>query len=258
MNRSKFDKAMLVFYTPVGLCIGEWDGSKGYGTNGDKSRSTFGPGGNIAFNAASHMSWPDALDLMMETKIMRSSRKFSKISFDDPLYADLFSYRSETAKLYEGVPLSGLTAKLRGTILENVVRRYDERIYGTQNPDRERTYDGQRWRCPSVDWVRTNGSRIEAKSSQLKYSHNRWRFAFVGVKRGAFDHCILACHTPYGIYIGEWDGTRYCRVGRWSDTGGGHIIVYGPRGHTWQSSLEHILRERFPGRIRAFLPWQME
>ena len=64
------------------------------------------------------------------------------IKFDDPNYVDLLSHRTETAKLYDGLPLSQLCMKLRGSVMEAIVRRHEDTCRTTRDPDRERDHSG--------------------------------------------------------------------------------------------------------------------
>ena len=105
-----------------------------------------------------------------------------------------------------------------------------------------------------------DGTRVETKSSQLKYDFRaeRWGFRFIGVKERSFDVCFLVCYSPSGIHICVWDGTRFSKTGKIGNVFGGHIAVAGTCKVGWQQSLNIILRERFPGEVVAFLPWPQQ
>lgn len=102
---------------------------------------------------------------------------------------------------------------------------------------------------PSHDWVRSDGTRIEVKSAQL--SHNsrsmNWAFHFTGVHIQHFDYLWLVCYTPYGLYIGEWNGLGLTNCGR--------IVARSKKGDDWHAALRFILNHRFPGTLHAFMPW---
>ena len=172
---------------------------------------------------------------------------------------DLFSDARETDRAYDGIPLSTLSASKRGRVLEDVARRYEETTGPTILPAPVRNYNG-RFLSPqrSYDWERADSTRVEAKSAKLAYlpTHQLWALRFNGVRRNAFDQCVLVCYTPLGLYFGEWDGrTRYSKKGRCTEAVGGLITVAGPRGADWTSALDCIIHRRFPGVVRAFMPW---
>ena len=192
---------------------------------------------------------------VLEQKIPAIS---AKISFSDPAYTDLLDRIAATDRLYVGLPLSAASATFRGSMLEAVARRFEDTFSTTRDPLRERTYNGKAWACAaSFDFIRCDGSKVEVKSARLNYhvKKRQWLLKFCNVRREKFDHCVLVCYTPCGIYIGEWDGTRYSSAGKISAVLGGHITVVAPSQLDWLQSLEIILREKFPGRIVAYMPW---
>ncbi len=157
--------------------------------------------------------------------------------------------------------MSSMVGSLRGSVLEAVARRYDSRYGPVRKGARERTYDGRRWRSyTSFDWLRNDGTKVEAKSARLSYECRSrvWKFVFSHVKVDAFDLCYLVCYTPWGIYLGEWDGSKLRSSGQarnWMI--GGDIVVLGIHGHDWESSLHKILRDKFPGNVHAYMPWHV-
>ena len=98
---------------------------------------------------------------------------------------------------------------------------------------------------------------MEAKSAQLTYcpSNRRWLFTFASVKGYLFDLCLLVCYTPHGLYIGEWNGQKLQKRGVSTHLIGGNIRVSGAAHQDWEQALEIIMRDKFPGVIRAFMPW---
>ena len=144
-------------------------------------------------------------------------------------FRDLLGQRTLGGTAFEGVPLAKLTCSLRGRVFEEIARRHDELLGPTRDAEVGR---GQRLRptCRAYDWIRHDGTRVEAKGAQLMFSKRgrRWQFQFNGIKREQFDIAILILYTPGRLYLVEWDGTRYSSRGAQTETGGGGNCVVRP------------------------------
>ena len=257
MQLQKFDKAILILYTPERLYLAEWDGMTYYSTNGLKSAVM---GGCIQIRGPSgELNWKVSLERIITSKL--PGKLIAEISYDEPQYADLFQRTTQTAHVYEGLPLSTFSTYRRGIILEAFARRCDSVAGPTKMPQWRTLTSKRGWefRCiPSHDWDREDGIRVEAKSAQFSYlpSQRMWFFHFHHVKPDKFDCLQLVCYTPHGLYVGEWNGERFATVGReLTDVTGGVIRLYGPTSMDWQAALEVVLRDKFPGVIHAFMPW---
>ena len=251
VKKDMFDRALLVFYTPISLYLVEWNG-KGFSKAG---KTTDLRGGHIAvYGPKGETEWRKALHCILSQKL--PGKLLAEISFGDEGYGDLICQESELDRVYNGVPLAAMSGSLRGLVLQSVLRRYDNTFGPTTDPVRSRAHNGKRWSgYTSHDFVGPDNSRNEVKSAQFR--DRCWGFRFQGVKRDTFDRCHLVCYTPYGLYMGEWNGKDSFRTsGKYTSAHGGYIQVDGPyKCFEWQSALAEVLRARFPGTLRAFLPW---
>ena len=82
----------------------------------------------------------------------------------DDLWATESSAMSMTSRAFQGTPLAGMNGSARGFVMECVARRCDEKFGPTRDPDK---FHGRVTR--DYDWLRSDGSRIEAKHAKFIY-----------------------------------------------------------------------------------------
>jgi hypothetical protein len=165
-------------------------------------------------------------------------------------FRDLLEQKTAGGEAFEGVPLARLNCALRGQIFEKIARRHDEQF----GPTRDAEPGGVRLVASTrraYDWIRHDGSRIEAKGAQLMFSKDfrRWRFQFNGIKRGQFDKAILVLYTPDCLYLVEWDGTRYSSCGARTETAGGTITLCGPCNEVDATRALQVMLQKLPGKL---------
>lgn len=162
-------------------------------------------------------------------------------------FADLLSYTSRTAQVYEEERVPLAASPSRGFILQAVARRY----FNKKAP----TYDAS---SPQCDWMQADGKRVEVKSAQLRYEGRRWVFRFDNVKTWLFDIAILVLYTPRGLYLVEWDGAKsYSAAGSRTATHGGQITICGSYSQPgWESSLDLLLANKLPGTLLTYIRFE--
>lgn len=158
---------------------------------------------------------------------------------------------------YAGVPLSIVSASLRGNTLADLARMIDYE----QHPN-SMFEDAHLGRCTNgirrgsanaeYDW-RRDGLRIECKSAMMKWipSSRRWVVQFLGVKfaeRGVrkhalFDELLLVLFTPRNVYFYRHDGEfGLSRRGASTSNRGHSVQIVDPRGlEDWADSLKRIM-----------------
>ena len=148
-------------------------------------------------------------------------------------YADLFAKTTPAAQVYANLPLAMLNAATRGNIIEEIVRRHDEK----SNPNTSDAVRGTDVRGEKRGKNRTandydrDGVRVEVKSSMLCWNscNKYWGVQFEKVKREKHDELRLAVFAPDGIHIYVHGGAGYSTNGKRTEAEGGSIAKYGPR-----------------------------
>ena len=253
LKNIEFDRAVFTLYTPRGLYLVQWDGKTGYYNQG---KQTVAKGEAVSISAPAKHGWNAALDAILETRLPEDL--INEVRYDNPIYTEMFKREIPSLRILHDTPFSIMSSSLRGHVLHEVVRRYEERIDLAEPLGRLRIPGGDR--ClpnPSSDWERKDGLRVEVKSSILSYRVDRdqWMFRFANVKPHEFDILRLVFCTPFGLYLVDWDGTRFGRNSLHTRITGGRIDVLGTPSRSWKDSVFTILREKVPGQIFAFLPW---
>ena len=252
-----FDIALLMLYSPRGVSIVEWDWSR-YSTRGKYTETS---GGRVVIaGPRSCTSYSSALDSIMERDRLPGTL-LTHVLFDDPFYSDLLAQAQRVRDPYDGVPLADLSNSLRGCMLQRVSQRVDEQLFGVTSPPRqERSYNGDRLLSSSqasYDWLQADGRRVEAKSSKFRIEQGCWRFRFQNINTDKFDDLRLLLYSPRGVHIVSWDGSRWSRAGKETDTAGEQISISGQHGACFNDSLGHVLSAKIPGWVLAFMPWTL-
>ena len=144
---------------------------------------------------------------------------------------------TQTADVYQFVPLATLSPSERGDLLENDTRYVVEETTGetTHDPDPGTTITGKkrgRNQAPFDFYLGDDRQRVEVKSAQLKWDKffKRWQASFQNVKRTEYDLLYLALYTPSGIYVFKHnDEYGKSTTGKQQESCGGNIKVFGPR-----------------------------
>ena len=148
-------------------------------------------------------------------------------------------YVSETANLFDGVPLAALNPSFRGNLIALIVKEHDKKrndgsVQFTEGEAGTRM-NGTRcgWNSQLQDYCRVypDGTkvRVEVKSEQLSLKNGCWGFEFRGVKLELFDELRLALYTPWGIEVLVWDGrTGLGTDGLVTNLRGHRILFCGP------------------------------
>ncbi|CAE8652065.1 unnamed protein product [Polarella glacialis] len=178
--------------------------------------------------------------------------------FSPARFKEILDYRTVTSRTYQGLPLAHLNEKVRGSILESLVRRLDQQLHpGSVIRD---AVDGQcvngvrRGRSRlSYGWLRDD-VRVQCKSSQITWnkSHAHFIVCFHEVKLNvdeeapaAFDELLLALYTPRGIFMFRHDlKFGLSRMGINTAVTGSSIVVSSRSGETnWSTALDVILQK---------------
>jgi len=154
---------------------------------------------------------------------------------------------TQTADVYQYVPLATLSPKERGDLLEKKTRDVVEETTGetTHDPDPGTTITGNkrgRNSAPFDFYLGDGKLRVEVKSAQLRWDKHmkRWQANFHHVKRAEYDLLYLAIYTPSGIYVFKHNHEYgESTTGKKQESCGGQINVYGPRN---QESIEEATR----------------
>ena len=116
-----------------------------------------------------------------------------------------------THAAYVGVPLTDLSGKARGDVLESVVRRILEQRAGEAATDAVPgvTVAGRKRGHPHAPYdFDLSGRRIEVKSAQLAWNahKSRWEAEWQHIKPDEHDDLYLVLYTPSGVYIHHHNG----------------------------------------------------
>ena len=238
VKREKHDELRLAVFAPDGIHI-YVHGGAGYSTNGKRTEAE---GGSIAkYGPRNQKDWRAALDVIRS----KLGKYVTTIAHDDPDYADLFAKTTPAAQVYAHLPLAMLNAATRGNIIEEIVRRHDEK----SNPNTSDAVRGTDVRGEKRGKNRTandydrDGVRVEVKSSMLCWNscNKYWGVQFEKVKREKHDELRLAVFAPDGIHIYVHGGAGYSTNGKRTETEGGNIAKCGPRNQQdWRVALDVI------------------
>mgnify|MGYP005731514001 CR=1 FL=1 len=159
---------------------------------------------------------------------------------------------TQTADVYQKLPLATLSPSERGDLLENDTRYVVEETTGekTYDPDPGTTITGKkrgRNQAPFDFYLGDDRQRVEVKSAQLKWDkcEKRWQASFQNVKRTEYDLLYLALYTPSGIYVFKHnDEYGKSTTGKQQESCGGNIKVVGPRNEeSIVKATEVVLRK---------------
>ena len=150
---------------------------------------------------------------------------------------------TQTADVYQKLPLATLSPSERGDLLENDTRYVVEETTGekTYDPDAGTTLTGKkrgRNQAPFDFYLGDGRQRVEVKSAQLSWDkHNKYWYAnFQNVKREEYDLLYLALYTPSGIYVFKHnDEFGRSTHGKQQESCGGKVSVNGPK---YEESIE--------------------
>ena len=265
VRQAVFDELLLVAYTPAGVHLFRHDLSTGVTTNGKRTATH---GHNVIFaGPRDEASWEISLESIIE-KMEASCEHISSASFDDPRLQEATSATplSLTSQAFEGVPLADLSAKVRGDMLQSLVRRVDE---GWLHPGAAFADADTKDSTRAYSWTR-DGRRIVCKSAALRFDKKSamWRLTvrdvklpLAGVRESSFDELLLAAYTPAGLHIVRHDlRTGVGTLGKSTEVGGHSIQFNGPhREIDWRVAFETVLEKLLDashGGHHVFLPWQ--
>ena len=155
-----------------------------------------------------------------------------------------------THDAYQNVPLSKLSGKARGDVMENLVRKVLTDITGekTYDPDAGTTLTGKkrgRNSAPFDFYLRNR--KIEVKSAQLIWNKYLKRYCaqFKSIKRNEYDDLYLALYTTSGIYIFKHDHTFGISThGKLQESDGGIIQVCGPKNQDCIDVATNVVLEK--------------
>ena len=165
--------------------------------------------------------------------------------------------RTITHAAYVGVPLADLSAKVRGDVLENVVRRVLEQQVGETATDAVAgvTVAGRKRGRNSAPYdFDLIGERVEVKSAQLKWDTGSrcWQAAWQGIKPDEHDDLYLALYTPYGVYIHLHNGVS--THGKQQAAKGGKVNMYGPRSEPSIARATAVVCDKLAPMLVAHVP----
>jgi len=282
VRETGFDELLLVAYTPTGVLLFRHDMKTGVSTNGRRTAAT---GHYIIFAGVRHETdWRAALDAIQE-KMGKSCEHLRTAGFDDPRLAEAMADAplSLTSQAYEGAPLSDLSAKARGDLLQTLVRRLDEDWLhpeanfsdigrgGLPSPTSSAVQGRGAVAAKSSDnmWLR-DGVVVSCKSASLRWDKKSelWRLLFRdvklplrGVREAAFDELLLAAYTPEGLHVFRHDmQTGVGTAGKTTATGGHSIQFFAPyREPDWRVAVGALLDRVLESCDQhVFVPWSEE
>ena len=169
---------------------------------------------------------------------------------------------TQTADVYQKLPLATLSPSERGDLLENDTRYVVEETTGekTYDPDPGTTITGKkrgRNQAPFDFYLGDDRQRVEVKSAQLRWDKffKRWYASFQNVKRTEYDLLYLALYTPSGIYVFKHND-KYGKStnGKQQESRGGQIQVYGPMNQESIEEATNTVLEKMGSMFQKHIP----
>jgi hypothetical protein len=245
---AEHDELVLSFEGFDGLRLYKWKGGN-MSTAGKRTVAS----GNLIHVCASR-SQPDPVaaheQLVREMAERNDLVKF--VAYANPDYTDLWTMTTRTTSVYETVPMGPLSCKVRGVMIENVVRAFMSRHHTiTDAPGSSCVNGAARGKNSATCDFLIDGERTEVKSSLLVWNkhHKGFLLHFSKIKPELHDRLLLAWMTPDGIHIFEHDGVSGMSTNGKSTEATGkkiHMRAHGGRtGYTVPSAAERFLLKQF-------------
>ena len=249
IKRDYFDVLILVLYCPEGLYLFRHDGTFGVSKQG--VRDTIGI-----------QCYAKAESITSATETMKSKMSHLFLSFIsmaevEKRFQDMM-VPSATEIAYCGSVLAGMSSSKRGTLLEEMVRRWAGSHYSDDTRDATVTncVNGRRRGLNNREYDFLLGTkRVEIKSTQLYWNigNKCWSAYWSGVKSEKHDMLLLALYLPDKIQIYEHDG-RYGMTtsGRQQRARGGVVCASSSRNECIEDAgetIEQKMRDMMVGTI---------
>ena len=125
--------------------------------------------------------------------------------------------------------------RTRGKAFEEVVRTFLAQSNTIENATISACVNGtKRGRSTtSYDFLMNRTTRVEVKSTQLKWEkdRHRWVALWQGIKQDEYDELYLVLYAPSGLYIYRHDGCYgFSKTGKLQHSCGGAVRVCGKCG----------------------------
>ena len=252
-KRAHFDDLYLVIASPSGLLLIKHDLHTGICLDGKRTQS-FGHTVTIC-GSVNDTTWAEARHTIVQKLCQAGQCKLiAQASFDDDSLQQLLATERDCRPVghavYDGVPLSTLSAQKRGLQIQQMAIAVDQK----SNPRSQillltkLTAGFCSASTAPADWIR-DGVAVEVKSSKLMFKkpNQLWSCCFLGVKPNFFDELWLAIYCPWGVGFYKHSSPKSLRLssqGVRTKDGGFQLQISGPSSCEDERRAFEVIEEK--------------